>query len=398
MPYGCFDLRSYAACASQGRSSGFGIFVYPQLVSHTSLVYLGERNASVLAPTKAAIRSDLQLGENIVANTVGDMVAELYLQHAETEWRQRWGRIRGRPWRFCCLGEVWKTYQMRDGDPETVFLLESLRANYQRIKTDVALGLSPSNFHLRYLQYQLERYHISNYEDITQNSQERPIPHGTTWTESWPTTGTTISSGQDQVWTEVAGDGDVDTVASVNRLNNVSVGAIVTCRCETALAGDAHFTQVTYRCTAATSTTRGGPATRFDPTANTCYFFRYLTQAGTEIEFSKLVNGTSTPFATFDDDSPAENTDYVLKLTSKDDDTHTSTRDGVDKILNHSNADITGNVRCGVVMAVTGGAGRANLSAISAEDLTADVSATALAASFQFPIRTRPQPARMIGY
>ena len=367
IPFGAFDLRSVAACSSRGLSDGYGIFVYPQPVHSPGLVYLGERHATVLATRKATIKTALGLGENIVASTVGGVVAELFLQHAEPKWNLRWGRLRGRNWQLSCLGEVWATEQIADKTPEWAYVLEALRADYQKVKAEVALQLFPSDYHRRYLQALLEQYRISNYEDITLDSRDSPLPHGTTYTETWPTVSTTISSGQDQAWTELTNDAEVALVGGVNRLRNVTADSFSQCRCETALASDVHFCQGTMRITVAENGTFAGPCTRWAAAAQTCYVFEYRNNAAEEILLEKLVAGVETALATFDDDTPVANTDYVLRLTSKSNSTHTCARDGVNKITNHSNADITGNVRCGALVRGMA-AGRGNWHLVSAED------------------------------
>lgn len=379
IPHGCFDLRSLAESASPGLSNGSGIFVYPQLLVSPppGIVYLGERNANVLTPRKNAIRTRLGLGENIVADTVGDVVAELLFQHADPRATVRWGRLRGSDWRLTCLGEIWKQFQIQIGSSEYVLLRESLRADYQKVRTETLAGRHPPRFHRRYLRYILEHYRVQNYEDISQDSQESPDPHGTSWTETWPTVSTTISSGQDQVWTEVSGDSQVVLLASANRLVNVTSAANCRARCETALAGDAHYCQGTARFTISVSGVRSGPMTRFAAAADTAYYTQYLDTNGAEIDFGKVVAATRTSLATFDDATPATATDYVVRLTSKDNDTHTVRRDGVDKILNHSNADITGNVRGGA-MVFGSLVDFAHLSAVSAQDLASVVRSGAI--------------------
>lgn len=373
LPHANFDFRSVAACASPGFSAGHGLFVYPQLVSDPGLTYLGERNAPVGTARKTAIKTLLGLGENIVAATVGEMAAELLLQHAEPEWNLRWGRIRGREWKLVCLGEVWKSAYWRDADPQWLLILESLRANYQKVKAGVAQGGLPADYHRKFLQSQMERYQVVNYEDITQNSLETPLPHGTSWTESWPTVSSTISSGQDQVWTEVANDSAVTLISLANRLSNVTTAADVTARCETTLADDAHYCQATHRwAVVANAGAYGGPMTRFAAAADTGYLYRYRTNAGSESRFDKKVTGTKTNLATFDDATPSADTDYVLRLTSTATDTHTCTKDSTDVISAVSDAAITGNVLGGLIMSGNNVA-QMNESTVSAADLAAAV-------------------------
>src|SRR3990167_11236970 len=163
LPSACFDLRGRAACESPGLSTGKGFFVYPQLVSSPLMTYLGERNAPLGTVRKGIIQTELSLGEKIVADTVGGMVAELLLQHAETTWRDRWGRIRGRDWRLACNGEIWKRVIWKDTDPEWLLVLEALRASYQQVKAEVAAGGLLHAVHLRYPTAQMGQHPLPHY-------------------------------------------------------------------------------------------------------------------------------------------------------------------------------------------------------------------------------------------
>ena len=375
LDFACFDLRGRLAAGSPGLVSGRGLFVYPQLLvgPPPGLVYLGERNANVLTPRKAAIRSDLALGENIVAGTVGEIVAELFLQHASPGGiGVRWGRLRGRNWKLVCNGEVWKQATYHDGSPQWQLILESLRANYQQVKVATLAGQNPPRYHLRYLQLLIEQYGIGNYEDISLDSQERPEPHGTTWTETWPTTGTDISTGQDQVWTEMESDSEVSSLAGSNRLNNVTTAASCTARCETALAGDAHYVQGVGRfITSIGATSRIGLMTRFSTDAvagQDYYLWRYSNSASEEL-FRKSIDAVETDLVAQDETAPSADTNYTMKLSSPSDDTHVCSRDAVAQIT-HSNGDIQAYVRCGVEVrhATTD---RATMDDLIAEDIAA---------------------------
>jgi len=245
----------------------------------------------------------------------------------------------------------------------------------------------------------MEHYRITNYEDITQGSQEPPLPHGTIWTESWPTLGTDISTGQDQVWTEMEGDSEVSSLAGSNRLNNVTTGATVTARCETALAGDAHFIQGTGRfITSVGVVSRIGLMTRFSTdvvAGQDFYLWRYTNGANTGL-FRKVVDAVETTLATVVITSPAPDTDYVLKLTSPANDVHVCELAAIPEIT-HSNGDIQAYVRCGVELrhATTD---RATMDDISAEDVASTTDELLAGIGYQTPVRTRPQPTRMIGY
>lgn len=354
LPYGCYDLRGKVAAGTQGPvSTGKGIVVYPQTVVHPTLTYLGERNTPVSDLRKTALQTGLNLGERIVADTAGEVVAELFMQHAEPEWDLRWGRLRGD---LKCLGVTWK---VRDFRPEVgadwLYLQQCLQSDYDKVKRLVADGIYPPGFHLRYLQYQIEQYRIppERYELISRNSLEAPRPHGTTWTESWPTVSTTISSGQDQPWTETISDVQVALTALVNRLTNVTGGADCYARCETDLAGDAHYGEFEFRSTTSTTTTFCGPMTRFHATETSGYIFYYNNASGAEAHLGKVTNGTpptQTSLATADIAAPTTSVDYTERLTSTAADLHTCTLDTVDVISGHSDASFTGQINVGAFL------------------------------------------------
>ena len=383
MPNACFDLRGQSACTSPGFSTGKGIFVYPQLVApHPKLLYLGERGAAIGTIRKAVIKTELGLGENIAAATVGDMVAELFLQHADPMWDTRWGRLRGRDWKLCDGVETWKEVTWKDTDPQWLLVLESLRAEYQTVKAETLAERFPPSYHLRYLTALMEQYRIINYEDVTQDSRERPLPHSTTFTETWPTASTDITTGQDQPWAEAANDSEVASV-TVNRLRNVTAGECWA-RCDTVLASMAHFHQCTAMLTGSVTSSSASPATRFDSSAIDCYWYRHLEEFGTGTRFFKEVANVSTSLSTATDAGPAANTDYVLKLTSKSDNTHTCTRDGTAKITDFSNADIPGSGKTAVRIGVRLNSGTtvvANVYAHTGEDLAGGTLAVKLAAT-----------------
>ena len=255
-------------------------------------------------------------------------------------------------------------------EPDT-HMLESLRAEYQTVKAETLAERFPPSYHLRYLTALMEQYRIINYEDVTQDSRERPLPHSTTFTETWPTVSTDITTGQDQPWVEAANNSEVASVASANRLRNVTAGECWA-RCDTVLASTAHFHQCTSMLTGSVTASSASPATRFDSSAIDCYWYRYMEEFGTGSRFFKEVANVSSSLATATDTGPSANTDYVLKLTSKADNTHTCTRDGTAKITDFSNADIPGSGKTAVRIGVRLNSGTtvvANVYAHTGEDL-----------------------------
>lgn len=91
------------------------------------------------------------------------------------------------------------------------------------------------------------------------------------FTETFPTPGE-ITSGQDQTWSEPAGD--IDVVSdNGHRAESQTANDYAYARCETALGSADHYAQalVSYRDSTPTSNMLNMVAVRYDASANTCY-------------------------------------------------------------------------------------------------------------------------------
>lgn len=120
------------------------------------------------------------------------------------------------------------------------------------------------------------------------------IAGGSSFTENWPTNGTTISSGQDQPWNEDSGD---VTVVS-NHLEAVTTGADAFGRCTSALAGDDHT--ISADCTTVASPVAqnsiiGLMARKIDSTTHTDYLM-WTNRSSTieKMRLLKVIAGSST--------------------------------------------------------------------------------------------------------
>lgn len=161
---------------------------------------------------------------------------------------------------------------------------------------------------------------------------------GSTFTETWPTNGTTLSSGQDQVWTEDEGDG---TVVS-NHLEYVS-GAKM--RCATALATDDHRVTCTYLVNVATL----GEAACNCRIVNSATVTHYGTRAvrdlfdGTNTQLELIEAGALTTLDSEATDPGASGTMYV-----EADGSAIEGKAGLAAVMTATNTAITGNVRIGL--------------------------------------------------
>ena len=116
-------------------------------------------------------------------------------------------------------------------------------------------------------------------------------PPQTTFTESWPTDSTTISSGQDQPWNEDSSDVQVDG----GKLEQVD-GVDAFGRCLTDLSSDDHRHTLTANITAVADSASGGPACRkIDSTVQTYYAMAVGRNTGDPFQLLlKQVSGTFT--------------------------------------------------------------------------------------------------------
>lgn len=133
-------------------------------------------------------------------------------------------------------------------------------------------------------------------------SELRPLPHATTWQESWPAAesiGTDSSStSQNNTWTAV---GNPIEVLSTNLVQNLTGTANRTFRCEVELSGADQYVESIMDSSSIAGTQRtSGPAVRMPASARTCYF---ASQAGGNSDQgtfrpAKLETGTLTLLGT----------------------------------------------------------------------------------------------------
>lgn len=177
-------------------------------------------------------------------------------------------------------------------------LLASWRAKGQSTQQAVALlhwhAASVDERERRRLDWLWEQYGLANWRELVppelQADHPGPLPHQTSFTESWPTNSTTISSGQDQPWTEVLNDSEV----SGGLLRGVTGNTVKRNRCETVLSSVDHSCQATITHNSAGSTSRNNEVSiRFDSAADTSYQYRIAGLDGGE-SIQKCVTGTFT--------------------------------------------------------------------------------------------------------
>lgn len=197
-----------------------------------------------------------------------------------------------------------------------------------------------------------------------------PEPSTQTLTETWPTDGTTISTGQDQPWTSVAGNPQVS--GGVFQGQTLDLAALI--RCDTPLDTDDHYHEATYNLGfASNNETFVILRVRYSDSADTTYFARLAGDANTVgnrgHRLRKIVAGAGTNLYT-DSNTPTSGTGQIL--CSADGSSIRYLCDGVDQTI--TDTAITGELRCGAEVKRTSG-NAANLDNHTMADIVAAVAA-----------------------
>jgi hypothetical protein len=190
----------------------------------------------------------------------------------------------------------------RPGDPAHEATIAVFRADYTRMRRDLdARPLAEAQRELRTLQ----KYTGATLRELygrTRDSDAQavlPAPYRgdgfrqqeTTLTESWPTNGTTVSSGQDNPWNEDA----QDVAVSSNQLRIPVNGQFPVARCTTSLSTDNHRHSLTALLGAGSNRV-AMPSVRKDA-STTLTFYGFFCDRAAARELRKYVAGTPTALA-----------------------------------------------------------------------------------------------------
>lgn len=139
--------------------------------------------------------------------------------------------------------------------------------------------------------------------------QQPPLPHATTKTETWPTNSTTLSSGQDNAWTEV--DNDLEVTSGT--LSAVTLGSHAVARMDFDFGAADHYaqTQRSADIGSPSSTWVWAVGCRKDSTGTLTYYYADTGSGGTWRTF-KRVAGTFTGIGS--NTTAANAVNDVLKL------------------------------------------------------------------------------------
>jgi hypothetical protein len=262
----CLDLRSVPACGTR-TVSGFGLFTSLDSVDlGSSYENLGTDLQGAWGPsTRNRWRSALRLPETIQANNLLAAIWETFTVQSDPSGEDRAKPLvpSGRWYELWLSGQRIRSKEFSLGDPEATPLLDLLQRDYRTIRAE-SLAVGDERHYRKVLGYLVRKYRIGyrafQPADVP---DEEPLSPETTWTESWPTDGTTITTGQDQPWTEQSGD---TTITSGTARHTTG-----SCRCDTALSGSDNYCQAVYSLTSTGTTRLAGPSCRYAAASYDCY-------------------------------------------------------------------------------------------------------------------------------
>lgn len=210
--------------------------------------------------------------------------------------------------RLIVAGAELASHKHHWGDKYTSHVADVLKDDFRE-----QFALDPTHAR-KCLDWQREKYRLAGAEEWKQlvpsdllKDVPGPLEHETSFTESWPTDSLDISTGQDQIWTEVLGDCDVDT----GRIKGTSGNTEKRVRCETVLSGADHYCQgLITHITGVNASRAVAVDNRFDATDDTCYRYRIKGMSGGE-SIEKCITGTISVLTSGARTGSASNTMYI---------------------------------------------------------------------------------------
>lgn len=375
---GLFDFRSLPQQAKAGGlPEGIGLFIYPTAQVHPLLLAdLGTDPTQQVTPPRANAINAL-LGVSLTRDTFARMIRQAVFDLAVVDptGQARWKPLRGRlgqrvqlafPSAFALS---WFDEPFSEAHPAhaaslAVFQVDYVRNREQGTPLDALRRWTGATMRALY-----GRMEDSLAASILPNPYKGDgwLPPQTTFTETWPTNGTGIATGQDQPWTERGG---TDVEVSANQLRPVA--ADLTLRwghCDTALATDDHEHSATATVASVLGSSSAGVAVRMATAAETYYVTRINRESGGPNlrRLDKVVTGTLTNLVTNDADPGSP-----VALKCKADASDISGEVGATTLGPTPDTAITGNLNVGYARfrnEVT--VGDAQLDGHTAADITA---------------------------
>jgi len=260
-------------------------------------------------------------------------------------------------------------------DPEATGRVRVMLRREFRELFDLANGgrLRDRQQHRRVLDFWCERFGVDDWREFVPTDLRAEVPgrlrHETSITESFNKADSS-TLGPDQTWTEYAGvsAGDKFTIVS-NQVRSTSTGGDnPTARAESDLSSADHYAQVDVtNLGSGTENRQCGSATRFHPTANTCYVARAIRATVNALRILKMTAGVGTDLTSA---GISMTVPFSVKCEANGS-TLKGYRAGVE-VVSTTDTSITGNLRCGIwAFSNALGTGFAELDNFSASDLAA---------------------------
>lgn len=244
------DLRPISAQEAEPgllAPEGYYFGIYDRQVVIPGATYFGDSlTAPLTLQQKNTWKGRVSIEETLEGSSVAEIIWNTLTVHAQASGVDRVRPLMPRSDRqlHLQLPGLQRRRSVTEQAEEWASILVNLQLIYEQTRDAVLEGNLPSDYHRRVLDKWCEKYGISKarYNIFIRQGlpDEGILPHQTSFTETWPTDGTTISSGQDQVWTENAGD----YVVSSGQLTHNSGGNEADSKCETALSSDDLYSKV----------------------------------------------------------------------------------------------------------------------------------------------------------
>lgn len=402
---GLIDLRSNEQAGTPGPiASGFGLFAYETLP--VGLVPVADLGDDPLRRMRVAERNALADALGLARAAFPDApLAAVLAEHIMGAVADPTGRVRVRP---VCMdrrgasihlggfGRVWHS-RLDKAHPLFARSMQTRRADYARERLRllalwrakaIARGADPDEAEARAL-VALRKWNGHDLRQLgvtiddlvpAQHLADGDLAPATTLTEPWPTNSTTISSGQDNPWTEELGDQEV----AAGVLGTNTGGTNCTCSCDTSLSSANHLVRATYALALLhANPLRAAVLARYDATitsdAPTDAYAATADRGGTgERNASKRVAGVFTSLAS-DATDPGASGSVEIKASGS----QISAIIGGTAFQAVTDTSLTGYLQCGVGVRRNG--------ALALSDATVDnVTMTDVLSSLVFDSRPIP--------
>jgi hypothetical protein len=368
-----FDLRTLGDQGVPNRTAGKFVLCAGPVVP-VGAIEIGETGHVLTPGAKASVRSVLNIGESIVANTVSDLVRELVYDLASFNGVGRWkmgGRLRlGRNVRIVVADigldrvlaspadSMWQKTLALEQSHYAMWRAQARAAaqalqdagrtweqvqghlknrSLDQVDRDI-LRLGAPDRHLTNLGGQVRKYGVSYHEFRGGLPDEGVRAPETTITESFNTADSS-TLGPDLAWTELIGDWEVFSNAARN--DSLSGG---NARADSDLSSDDHYCLFTV--VAETAGSALGNAARMPATATDTMYYWRNNESANVLQMYKRVTGTQTQLGS--NVSLAPSIPYTTRLECTSADTVLGYTDGTLRITISAETSITGNVRCGM--------------------------------------------------